>query len=59
MSFLPPRTVIRRCRRCEGTGKDPKKRTRNCPICQGSGVEHFSDGELYDEWCGSKLQSHR
>lgn len=28
-----------KCEMCEGSGKDPKKRTRRCPQCGGRG-EH-------------------
>ena len=26
------------CPRCNGTGKDPKNRKRNCPLCYGNGL---------------------
>lgn len=26
------------CHHCGGSGKDPKKRTRNCPVCNGDGI---------------------
>lgn len=27
------------CPHCEGTGTDPKKRTRPCPVCHGTRVK--------------------
>lgn len=37
------------CPNCEGTGKDPKKRTRACPVCFGSKVK------LVCQTCGEDM----
>jgi RecJ-like exonuclease len=39
----------RPCSNCKATGKDPRKRTRPCPQCGGSGVE------VYCETCGETM----
>jgi DnaJ-class molecular chaperone len=37
------------CGTCNGTGKDPKKRTRKCPTCNGSGKK------LVCQSCGEEM----
>ena len=39
----------RPCSHCKATGKDPRKRTRQCPQCGGSKVE------VYCETCGEMI----
>jgi len=41
------------CWMCHGSGKDPKKRSRNCPECNGSGIgyECTRCGGVYGKDC--------
>jgi hypothetical protein len=37
----PPETLEGACNRCRGSGKDPKKRSRPCPSCEGRGTHEY------------------
>ena len=39
--MMPNPVTFSRCPVCYGTGKDPKKRTRKCPQCDGRGRAAF------------------
>jgi len=38
---LPGNVIEGRCSRCQGAGRDPKKRTRSCPVCGGRGSQEY------------------